>query len=658
MRKFASFAAAVLTATATIPCFPAAAEEINVKNIPHLIDYYPLELEQKTVQTINDRKLDIDFNSDGKFDHFDCYLLDRYDDYPNSHDYLPEDIRTKIAANGDLDGDGKVDAYETRCIFCHFLFYCDIDTSYFAQSTYEDYDDELGIRHGKSYNSNNFSVNFVNSFNDRTIFTGVHYLFLQKMIEEGKVDPDVNNDGRFDISDILDFTIATTSEPWISIQDPDTGLWSYKCSPDKKIVIDEEIKARAKAITLEQSDYPFIQDYSPSALLDCLFLTEPVLPEYTDNTFYEKFREGAQYYYIGDMVSNYIKYSGVTADSLPSQDEIKEENLKKEMIEMQYFDDIESGKLPVPDLNFDSVLDGNDLNIADLFHGDRLFGRTAEESSLTQEEYDNLDQNCDFDHNGTSGDDNDLELIRNYIISDVIKRTNAIATDSTGEFYEEYANALFNKEMNIDSGSHSKDKFHLYDNSGEKYEFPTLEYHYENYVIQVASKMSSAPDIDGNGTVDELDKKYAESYAVFLQTGKMGDTEIPEDVIERIKTECDFTKDGNSGLLYDMQVAALYIDRIILKNTDNNPAQNSSGLQEKRRGDANCDDEVSMADSVIIMQALANPDKYGLEGSSNKHLTEQGKINGDMDDNGLTVGDAHTIQLELLGLGAEKVTDK
>lgn len=65
-----------------------------------------------------------------------------------------------------------------------------------------------------------------------------------------------------------------------------------------------------------------------------------------------------------------------------------------------------------------------------------------------------------------------------------------------------------------------------------------------------------------------------------------------------------------------------------------------------------------MADSVIIMQSLANPDKYGLEGSSDKHLTEQGKINGDMDDNRLTVGDAHTIQLELLGLGAEKADDK
>jgi hypothetical protein len=128
------------------------------------------------------------------------------------------------------------------------------------------------------------------------------------MIEEGKVNPDINNDGKFDMSDVVDFKIASTYEPYIGEQDPDTGLWTYKSRPDKKIVLDEEIKARAKKITLEQSDYKFIQQYDPSALLDCLFLREPVLPEYSDNTYYEKFYENAPYYLIGDMVKDYCEY--------------------------------------------------------------------------------------------------------------------------------------------------------------------------------------------------------------------------------------------------------------------------------------------------------------------------------------------------------------
>ena len=74
------------------------------------------------------------------------------------------------------------------------------------------------------------------------------------------------------------------------------------------------------------------------------------------------------------------------------------------------------------------------------------------------------------------------------------------------------------------------------------------------------------------------------------------------------------------------------------------------------KGDANCDGSVDMADAVIIMQALANPNKYGIDGSAEHHLTEQGKLNGDMNGDGLTVGDAQAIQLKLLGFDDEPTT--
>jgi len=74
------------------------------------------------------------------------------------------------------------------------------------------------------------------------------------------------------------------------------------------------------------------------------------------------------------------------------------------------------------------------------------------------------------------------------------------------------------------------------------------------------------------------------------------------------------------------------------------------------KGDANCDGQVDLSDAVMIMQALANPNKYGIGGTAEKHLTEQGQINGDMDGDGLTVGDAQAIQRKLLGLD-EKATD-
>ena len=67
-------------------------------------------------------------------------------------------------------------------------------------------------------------------------------------------------------------------------------------------------------------------------------------------------------------------------------------------------------------------------------------------------------------------------------------------------------------------------------------------------------------------------------------------------------------------------------------------------------GDTNCDGTVELADAILIMQSLANPDKYGVGGSFEKPLTEKGRLNGDVDPDvkGLTSNDALAIQEYLL----------
>ena len=74
-------------------------------------------------------------------------------------------------------------------------------------------------------------------------------------------------------------------------------------------------------------------------------------------------------------------------------------------------------------------------------------------------------------------------------------------------------------------------------------------------------------------------------------------------------------------------------------------------LTVTKEGDANCDNSVDMSDVVLIMQALANPNKYGINGTDTKHITEQGWINSDVDKsaNGITANDALRIQEFLLG---------
>ncbi len=72
-------------------------------------------------------------------------------------------------------------------------------------------------------------------------------------------------------------------------------------------------------------------------------------------------------------------------------------------------------------------------------------------------------------------------------------------------------------------------------------------------------------------------------------------------------------------------------------------------------GDANCDGLVDLADAVLIMQALANPDRYGVNGTDETAITKQGVKNGDVYGNGdgLTNSDALTIQKFRIGLITE-----
>jgi len=89
-----------------------------------------------------------------------------------------------------------------------------------------------------------------------------------------------------------------------------------------------------------------------------------------------------------------------------------------------------------------------------------------------------------------------------------------------------------------------------------------------------------------------------------------------------------------------------------VKTTTTTTTSQKPAAGDYLKGDANCDGKVELADAIMIMQSLANPDKYGIKGSNKQHLTEQGRVNGDVDKSteGLTSNDALEIQRYLLRL--------
>lgn len=153
---------------------------------------------------------------------------------------------------------------------------------------------------------------------------------------------------------------------------------------------------------------------------------------------------------------------------------------------------------------------------------------------------------------------------------------------------------------------------------------------------------------------DPEDREYFQEYCKLVSdNGK--DVYLLEytknsKLIDSIKKYCsdnDYTYYASSSL--DLVTPGQEIGSQPLKVKVQEPSENGSTDKKLLPGDANVDDTVDLSDAVLIMQSLANPNKYGLNGSEKTHITEQGAANADVEGkNGVTANDALEIQRYLL----------
>ncbi|NLT08971.1 MAG: cellulase family glycosylhydrolase [Ruminococcus sp.] len=110
--------------------------------------------------------------------------------------------------------------------------------------------------------------------------------------------------------------------------------------------------------------------------------------------------------------------------------------------------------------------------------------------------------------------------------------------------------------------------------------------------------------------------------------------------------------DREAGKMTDQTLMAQlrsYLDPKPEPVTD--PTASTEPPEEIKWGDADCDGQVKMNDAVLIMQSLSNPDRYGIDGSDDGHITEKGKRNANVYENvtsSITPQDALAVQQYLL----------
>jgi len=202
------------------------------------------------------------------------------------------------------------------------------------------------------------------------------------------------------------------------------------------------------------------------------------------------------------------------------------------------------------------------------------------------------------------------------------------------------------------------------------YTYPDVAFDYQSDIPKSPSVVLSTDfrsDIAGTYTVKVTDSENASFTVKVVDIADSSDTEssLKEDA-ESINEY--MRSNGISGFTYVRAVDG--VEKIFIsydgffeeiqayvkgKGIDENlviyqQSYDYNTNESTLKGDANCDGQIDLSDAVIIMQSLANPNKYGIDGTAEHHLTEQGKLNGDMNGDGLTVGDAQAIQKKLLGL--------
>lgn len=143
------------------------------------------------------------------------------------------------------------------------------------------------------------------------------------------------------------------------------------------------------------------------------------------------------------------------------------------------------------------------------------------------------------------------------------------------------------------------------------------------------------------GTVAADAKAGAKSELKIAPVKRMTTTD--SGVVNK-EINCGYLKDGER-VAYTVSTTSGSVT-VAGATTPTQPSTEGPTSGKYLRGDANCDGKVTIADATAILQALGNPDKYG--------LSTQGAANADVaDPAGVTTEDALRIQMLDAGLITE-----
>ncbi len=216
-----------------------------------------------------------------------------------------------------------------------------------------------------------------------------------------------------------------------------------------------------------------------------------------------------------------------------------------------------------------------------------------------------------------------LGLIRDYMIKHHINHTFWCLNDDSGDTGGLWKNIIFSTKQDADGNITGYTDIQWDQVKYDTYFYPTI---WKTLDSKKFIGLDHQTPLGKNGiSLNDFYANYASTEGSNIDGGKTG-----------------------NGTIIEVSSSAA-TDPVTDPVTDK-PTDTTQGKAAKY-GDANNDGSVDMSDVVMVMQACLNPQKYGVEGSSDDRMTPDGEKNADVDGkSGVTPNDALVIQKFTLSL--------
>lgn len=598
MKKLPAFLAALIASVSVSPVVPNAADaEIPVPIITPDTIMEEYSVERNCVAAIADGQFDIDLNSDGKFDIFDCYAL--YRSVWNAG--ASDEMREKCRLNADYDENGIVDPNDCEYLAYYYGLYKDITTDLYVPEYYkENCPDTYGSAQGlvdilKDYyeditNPDSENYNYYYTLTDTYDFNFVNV--------ESRIDPLRNSNGNGKPKRMGSYGCNSLSE-YDTIEeygDFDRVFVDFFFSEMHYLRANYKLIKNSFDSGKVDLDVDADGDLTMRDIFYIMVYVENNNGEFTWNENWTD-KDGALH--RGPLVTHYEMMAELPED-------IEQRCVKMVNDYLALFNNNElAGEFMVDKFNW--VF--SDYMMAYFFENKPLLPEYAKVT---------IDDNGDYH-------DYFKEICKNasnYGVREMVCKymEDAGITEASFTFNE----SLFAK-------------------------------YFTDFVKAAKAGEKEIPDINFDGKYDYWDSVDVELYIGELFGGKTVDSgrTLSDEVIEKCKTDFDLNGDGVSGDLYDAMIAECYYLYIGVPEEGNSTSENVEYKFDKyyeliektdieRSGDADGDKIMKMNDAVLIMQSISNGDKY--------QLTSKGKFNADLYNtgDGITPMDALELQNKLL----------